>query len=48
VAAPTVGQHTSEVLRAILGYDEDRLTRLAESGALGELARKQIPSNAQA
>jgi crotonobetainyl-CoA:carnitine CoA-transferase CaiB-like acyl-CoA transferase len=48
VAAPTVGQHTSEVLRAILGYDEDRLTRLAESGALGELARKQILSKAQA
>ena len=43
VAAPAVGQHTSKVLRDALGYDEDRLTRLAESGALGELAqRKQL------
>jgi crotonobetainyl-CoA:carnitine CoA-transferase CaiB-like acyl-CoA transferase len=48
VVAPAVGQHTSEVLRAILGYDEDRLTRLAESGALGELARKQASSKVQA
>jgi crotonobetainyl-CoA:carnitine CoA-transferase CaiB-like acyl-CoA transferase len=48
VAAPAVGQHTSEVLRAILGYDEDRLTRLAESGALGDLARKQTTSKVRA
>jgi crotonobetainyl-CoA:carnitine CoA-transferase CaiB-like acyl-CoA transferase len=48
VAAPAVGQHTSEVLCAILGYDEDRLTRLAESGALGDLARKQTTSKVRA
>ena len=41
VAAPSVGQHTSEVLRDVLGYDEDCLRRLAEAGALGELVRKQ-------
>jgi crotonobetainyl-CoA:carnitine CoA-transferase CaiB-like acyl-CoA transferase len=35
VAAPAVGQHTEEVLRDLLGYDEDRLARLAEAGALG-------------
>ncbi len=44
VPAPSVGQHTSDVLSKVLGYDEDRLARLAESGALGELARKQTPS----
>ena len=35
VAAPTVGQHTGEVIREILGYDEDRLARLSEAGAFG-------------
>jgi crotonobetainyl-CoA:carnitine CoA-transferase CaiB-like acyl-CoA transferase len=48
VAAPAVGQHTSEVLRDVLGYDRDRLARLAETGALGELARKQASSKVQA
>jgi crotonobetainyl-CoA:carnitine CoA-transferase CaiB-like acyl-CoA transferase len=48
VAAPAVGQHTSQVLRSILGYDNHRLTRLAESGALGELARKQTPAKVRA
>jgi crotonobetainyl-CoA:carnitine CoA-transferase CaiB-like acyl-CoA transferase len=32
--APTVGQHTDEVLRA-LGYDDERLARLRTAGALG-------------
>jgi crotonobetainyl-CoA:carnitine CoA-transferase CaiB-like acyl-CoA transferase len=36
VAAPSVGQHTHEVLRDLLGYDEDRLTQLADAGALGD------------
>lgn len=35
VAAPAVGQHTAEVLRELLGYDDDRLADLARSGALG-------------
>jgi crotonobetainyl-CoA:carnitine CoA-transferase CaiB-like acyl-CoA transferase len=35
VAAPTVGQHTGEVIREILGYDEERLARLSEAGAFG-------------
>ena len=34
-AAPTVGQHNDDVLRSLLGYDEDRIARLRESGALG-------------
>ena len=31
---PTAGQHVSEVLAGILGYDEDRITDLAIAGAL--------------
>lgn len=33
--APTVGQHTEEVLRDVLGYDEARISALEESGTLG-------------
>jgi crotonobetainyl-CoA:carnitine CoA-transferase CaiB-like acyl-CoA transferase len=36
VAAPFVGQHTEEVIRDVLGYDERRLAGLAEAGAFGE------------
>lgn len=35
VAAPSVGQHTEEVLRELLGYDNGRLTLLSEAGAFG-------------
>lgn len=40
VAAPAVGQHTAEVLRGLLGYDDDRLAGLADAGAFGERQRK--------
>ena len=33
--APTVGQHTDEVLRAVLGYDASRVEALRAAGALG-------------
>ncbi len=33
--APTVGQHTEEVLREVLGYDDDRVAALRATGALG-------------
>jgi crotonobetainyl-CoA:carnitine CoA-transferase CaiB-like acyl-CoA transferase len=33
--APTVGQHTDEVLGQVLGYDAERIAKLRESGALG-------------
>jgi crotonobetainyl-CoA:carnitine CoA-transferase CaiB-like acyl-CoA transferase len=33
--APTVGEHTDEVLRDLLGYGDDRIDALRASGALG-------------
>jgi crotonobetainyl-CoA:carnitine CoA-transferase CaiB-like acyl-CoA transferase len=33
--APTVGQHTDNVLRDVLGYDDARVAALREAGALG-------------
>jgi crotonobetainyl-CoA:carnitine CoA-transferase CaiB-like acyl-CoA transferase len=33
--APTPGQHTDEVLRDVLGYDEARIAELRSAGALG-------------
>jgi crotonobetainyl-CoA:carnitine CoA-transferase CaiB-like acyl-CoA transferase len=34
--APSVGQHTEEVLRSVLGYDPARVAALRESGAFGK------------
>jgi crotonobetainyl-CoA:carnitine CoA-transferase CaiB-like acyl-CoA transferase len=36
--APQMGEHTGEVLRDLLGYDDDAVARLAEAGAFGPLA----------
>jgi len=35
VAAPLLGEHTTAVLRKILGYDDGRITALAEAGVFG-------------
>ncbi len=35
VAAPAIGQHTHEVLRTILGYDDAHIDSLASKGAFG-------------
>src|SRR6201985_1298460 len=35
-AAPLLGQHTREILRKTLGYDEHRIAALAEAGAFGK------------
>jgi formyl-CoA transferase len=35
VAAPMLGQHTKEVLRETLGYDDCRIAELAKAGAFG-------------
>jgi crotonobetainyl-CoA:carnitine CoA-transferase CaiB-like acyl-CoA transferase len=34
--APTVGEHTEEVLRALLGYDDAKLAALRDSGVFGK------------
>jgi crotonobetainyl-CoA:carnitine CoA-transferase CaiB-like acyl-CoA transferase len=36
VAAPLLGEHTEEVLRKTLGYDDRRIAALAEAGAFGK------------
>src|ERR1700704_4470721 len=36
VAAPLLGQHTKEVLRKTLGYDDRRIATLADAGAFGK------------
>ena len=41
-AAPRLGEHTGEVLRAILGYDDARLSALAQAGAFGKLAAAAV------
>ena len=33
--APEVGEHTEQVLKDLLGYDEERIARLRNAGALG-------------
>jgi crotonobetainyl-CoA:carnitine CoA-transferase CaiB-like acyl-CoA transferase len=37
VAAPLLGQHTKDVLRSTLGYDDDRLAELTKAGVFGAL-----------
>jgi crotonobetainyl-CoA:carnitine CoA-transferase CaiB-like acyl-CoA transferase len=39
VAAPLLGEHTREILRRTLGYDEARIGSLAEAGAFGRTGR---------
>jgi crotonobetainyl-CoA:carnitine CoA-transferase CaiB-like acyl-CoA transferase len=41
VAAPTLGQHTKEVLQKTLGYDEARIAALAEIGVFGIARQSQ-------
>ena len=33
--APTVGEHTEDVLRSVLGYDDQRIASLRDAGAFG-------------
>jgi crotonobetainyl-CoA:carnitine CoA-transferase CaiB-like acyl-CoA transferase len=42
VAAPLLGQHTKEVLRKTLGYDDARIAALAEAGVFGIVATVEV------
>lgn len=44
VAAPTLGQHSEEILREVLGFDEGKINDLRACGALGAAPLK-APSN---
>jgi crotonobetainyl-CoA:carnitine CoA-transferase CaiB-like acyl-CoA transferase len=40
VAAPLLGQHTNDVLRKTLGYDDSRIAKLREAGVFGGESHK--------
>ena len=40
VAAPLLGEHTKEMLRKTLGFDDHRLSELSEAGAFGKPAAR--------
>ena len=42
IAAPLLGQHTREVLRKKLGYEDARIAALADAGAFGMIATVEI------
>jgi formyl-CoA transferase len=42
VAAPLLGQHTREVLRTKLGYDDARIAALADAGAFGMVTPAEV------
>jgi crotonobetainyl-CoA:carnitine CoA-transferase CaiB-like acyl-CoA transferase len=42
VAAPLLGEHTKDILRKTLGYDDPRIAELAEAGAFG---RTGVPAD---
>jgi crotonobetainyl-CoA:carnitine CoA-transferase CaiB-like acyl-CoA transferase len=41
-AAPAVGEHTEEVLRETLGYDDDRIEQLQAQGAFGAVSADAV------
>jgi formyl-CoA transferase len=42
IAAPLLGQHTREVLRGKLGYDDAHISALANAGAFGMVAKAEV------
>ena len=43
--APTLGQHTDEILRTRLGYDDARIAALRDAGALGRSSRPTVTTS---
>ena len=41
VAAPLLGQHTNDVLRKTLGYDDSRIAKLRKAGVFGGESHKE-------
>lgn len=48
VPAPSLGQHTHEILREVLGYSEGRMLELARAGTLGKAAQSEAAAPAAA
>jgi formyl-CoA transferase len=42
VAAPLLGEHTQQVLRKTLGYDDTRIAELSQAGAFGRVATAEV------
>jgi crotonobetainyl-CoA:carnitine CoA-transferase CaiB-like acyl-CoA transferase len=42
VAAPLLGEHTKQVLRKTLGYDDTRIAELSQAGAFGRVATAEV------
>ena len=42
IAAPRLGEHTKEVLRKTLGYDDARIAALLQAGAFGTVAMAEV------
>ncbi len=38
--SPLLGEHTEEILRSVLGYSDEEVSRIAESGAVGEVRKE--------
>jgi formyl-CoA transferase len=38
--APLLGEHTEEILRTVLAYDEAEIAEIEASGAIGEVRRE--------
>jgi formyl-CoA transferase len=45
VASPLLGEHTEEILRDVLHFDQDRVTEVQNSGALGRPCDRAVPGD---
>jgi formyl-CoA transferase len=40
--SPLLGEHTDEILRQVLGFSDDQLMEIRDSGALGPLRKAAV------